>query len=283
MFYMKRILTNAKAIVAAEPKTKPLIISAKTAKSVEKKTIISAPKIKPTTKIKSVDLAEKSRVKTQILAPSVSLKKTKSVKTKSVEPQPIVSVKKVKAESVELKSAKKKVEKPELAKAIKTKPQAIISTSPRAKIELPENKIKPKNAKLADKIQPTPLVKVIENKVARKPKKKKAKPIGSAIFRGKKERYGFEIFPIDAELEDVSAIYVISKRKTDKLKKGHHALVCIGQTESVLGEIKRHKKGKCVKKYQANVISILPEENEKKRLRIETDLKAAHTVMCHLE
>ena len=60
-------------------------------------------------------------------------------------------------------------------------------------------------------------------------------------------------------------------------------LVCIGQTESVLGEIKRHKKGKCVKKYQANVISILPEENEKKRLRIETDLKAAHTIVCTLE
>ena len=278
MYYMKRALKSKESTVINKQKTKPPIISAKTAKSIEKKTIVSTPKVKPTTKIKSVDLAQKSRVKTQKLAPSGSLQKTKLV-----ESQTRVSVNKNKTESVELKSAKKKVEKPELSKAIKTKPQAIKSTSPRAKTALSENKIKPKNAKLPNKIQPTPLVKVIENKVARKPKKKKAKPIGSAIFRGKKERYDFEVFPIDAELEDVSAIYVISKRKTDKLKKGHHALVCIGQTESVLGEIKRHKKGKCVKKYQANVISILPEENEKKRLRIETDLKAAHTVVCTLE
>ena len=110
--------------------------------------------------------------------------------------------------------------------------------------------------------------------------------IGEMIMRRLKEldKVAYVRFAsVYLEFEDVSAIYVISKRKIDKRKKGHHALVCIGQTESLLGEIKRHKKGKCVKKYQANVISILPEENEKKRLRIETDLKAAHTVVCNLE
>ena len=282
MCYMKRTLSNKKAIVANEPKTKQPIVSAKTVKQVEKKTIVSAPKIKPTTKIKSVDLAEKSRVKTQKLAPPVSAQKTKSAKPKSVELQAI-SVKKIKAKSVESKSAKKKVQRPELSKTKRAKPQEIKPISPSKKTVQSENKIKPKNAKLTNKIQVTPIAKAIENKVAPKLRKKKAKPICSAIFRGKKERYGFEVFPLDAELEDVSAIYVISKRKIDKRKKGHHALVCIGQTNSVLGEIKRHKKGKCVKKYQANVISILPEENEQKRLRIETDLKAAHTVVCTLE
>lgn len=113
----------------------------------------------------------------------------------------------------------------------------------------------------------------------RKSKPKKVKPIGAAIFRGKKERYGFQVYPLDAEFEDVSAIYVISKRKIDKQKRGHHALVCIGQTDSILGEIKRHK-NKCIKKHNANVISILLEENEKKRLRIEEDLKSAHAIAC---
>lgn len=312
MCYMKRTLSNKKAIVANEPKTKQPIVSAKTVKPVEKKTIVSTPKIKPPTKkIKSINLAEKSSLKNQNLASPVSAQKTKSAKikkpttasvnsikppiknvkpavsikakTKSAKPQPIVSAKKSNAESVKLKTVKNKVQKPELSKIIKTKSQEIKPTSPRVKTAPSENKIKPKNVKLTNKIQTTPIVEAVENKVAPKPRKKKAKPIGSAIFRGKKERYGFEVFPLDAEFEDVSAIYVISKRKIDKRKKGHHALVCIGQTESVLGEIKRHKKGKCVKKYQANVISILPEENEQKRLRIETDLKAAHTVVCTLE
>jgi len=57
--------------------------------------------------------------------------------------------------------------------------------------------------------------------------------------------------------------------------------VCIGQTDSVLGEIKRHKI-KCIKKHNANVISILPEADVKKRLKIEEDLRAAHAVACNI-
>ncbi len=305
MFYMKHLLNSKKAIVAKKPTTN------------QSKTSVSAPKIKPPTKkLKTVDSAEKSRLKNQKLKPSVSAQKTKSAenkkprttsfnavkppikkvkslvsvkaKTKSAKLQPIVSVKKTKAKSVKSKAVENKFPKTKLSESPKS--QSIKSASSRAKVALFENKRTPKNAKLTGKSQTTPIVKVVENKpepkelpLPPKPIKKKAKPICSAVFRGKKDRYGFEVFPLDAEFEDVSAIYVISKRKIDKRKKGHHALVCIGQTESLLGEIKRHKQGKCVKKYQANVISILPEENEKKRLRIETDLKAAHTVVCNLE
>lgn len=303
MCYMKRTLSNKKTVVANEPKTKQPIVSTKTVKLVEKKTIVSAPKNKSTTKkIKSVDSTEKSCVQTQKTAPTISAQKTKSTKTKnppavsakaktkSVKSQPIVSVKQSKAASVKLKAVENKVQKPKTAQTIKTKSATTKTTSSRAKTALPENKVKPKNTKLTRQSKAPKVVKTIEKKVeiakptvVRKPQKKKVKPISSAVFRGKKDRYGFEVFPIDAELEDVSAIYVISKRKIDKRKKGHHSLVCIGQTESVLGEIKRHKKGKCVKKYQANVISILPEENEQKRLRIETDLKSAHTLVCTLE
>lgn len=320
MSYMKRTLKSKEATVAIEPKPKKpkISVSAKKIKPVENESIVSAPKIKSRAKkIKLVDSAEKNRVQTQKPVPPVSSQKTKSVKTKkpttasvklikppikkvkptvakaktkSVKPQPIVSAKQRRAASVKLKVVDNKGQKPKVAQTIKTKlPTTNISLS-RQKIASPENKIKAKTEKLPRQPKTPKIAKAIENKIeplksviVRKPRKKKVKPISSAIFRGKKDRYGFEVFSIDAEIEDVSAIYVISKRKTDKLKKGHHALVCIGQTESVLGEIKRHKKGKCVKKYQANVISILPEENEKKRLRIETDLKAAHTVVCTLE
>lgn len=174
-------------------------------------------------------------------------KKPISGVTPITQPKPLVSA----------KATKTKVQKSNLSKPNEAKSQAVKLTSSRATAPPFENKIKPKP--------------------------KKAKPICSAVFRGKKDRYGFEVFPLDAEFEDISAIYVISKRKIDKRKKGHHALVCIGQTESLAGEIKRHKQGKCVKKYQANVISVLPEANEKKRLRIETDLKAAHIIVCNLE
>ena len=113
-----------------------------------------------------------------------------------------------------------------------------------------------------------------------KPRKKKSLKVGEAIFRGKKTPYNFEVFPIDIEFEAVPAVYIISKRKLDKNGKAHHALVCIGQTESIVTELKKHIKGKCVKKLKANVVSLLVNEVEKERLKIEEDLKLAHSIPC---
>ena len=111
--------------------------------------------------------------------------------------------------------------------------------------------------------------------------KKKLKPIGSAVVRGKNGRYDFEVFSLDAEIKDGSAIYVISKRVTDKSGRAHHKFVCIGQTESLLFDLKKHAKGKCIKQHKANVICLLREESEKNRLKIETDLREAHTIACN--
>jgi hypothetical protein len=112
-------------------------------------------------------------------------------------------------------------------------------------------------------------------------KKKKSQMIGEAVFRGKKNLYNFEVFPLGAEFEDAAAIYVISKRINDKQGRGHHKFVCIGQTESVLGDIKKHAKGKCIKQNMANVICILAEADEKNRRRIEADLRESHRIACN--
>jgi hypothetical protein len=114
-----------------------------------------------------------------------------------------------------------------------------------------------------------------------KAKKKKSQIISEAVFRGKKNLYNFEVFPLTAEFEDVAAIYVISKRINDKKGKGHHKFVCIGQTESVLGDIKKHTKGKCIKQNKANVVCILAEQDEKSRQRIEADLRESHAIVCN--
>ncbi len=111
--------------------------------------------------------------------------------------------------------------------------------------------------------------------------RKKSPKISEAIFRGTKSLYNFEVFPLSAEFEDASAIYVISKRKTDKRGKGHHAFVCIGQTDSILKEIKKHQKAKCVKQHQANVVCVLKEISEEKRQKIEADLRQAHSIVCN--
>ena len=315
---MKRVSNNK--TTAAKPATslsKP-VASAKTVKAAPKKTTATAPEKKLSAKkAKPVASAEKKPAKNQTLESSVSARKTKapavkksaavssnpakpqvkknksleSVEAKKKSPKAsVTSVKNVKSEGVKSKAAENKVQDTKFLKAKTAKSANVELESLKQKKAPAELKKTIKNEKPKDKVKTKPNVETVGNKpdpkkstLPPKIKKKKAKPISSVIFRGKKDRYGFEVFPLDTEFEDVSAIYVISKRKIDKRKKGHHALVCIGQTESLQGEIKRHKKGKCVKKYEANVISVLPEADEKKRLRIETDLKAAHAIVCNLK
>jgi hypothetical protein len=113
--------------------------------------------------------------------------------------------------------------------------------------------------------------------------KEKSQKISSAIFRGKKSAYNFEVFPLEANFNEVSAVYLISKRKTDKHGKAHHSLVCIGNTNSLAKEITQHKKQKLLKQKQANVVCVLFDENEKNRAAIETDLKSNYLKFSYLE
>jgi hypothetical protein len=112
------------------------------------------------------------------------------------------------------------------------------------------------------------------------PRRKKSLRIGEAIFRGRRSQYIFEVFPLTAEINDTPAIFVISRRVTDKFRKGHHATVCLGETASIAGEIKKHKRAKCVKQNAANVVCILKENNEAKRSSVVDDLKAARMFNC---
>jgi hypothetical protein len=112
------------------------------------------------------------------------------------------------------------------------------------------------------------------------PRRKKSSKIGEAVFRGKQSQYNFEVFPLTAEINDTPAIFVISRRITDKFRKGHHATVCLGETASVVAELRRHKRAKCVKQSAANVICILKENNESKRSSVVDDLKAARLFSC---
>lgn len=311
----KTIKVAAKKV---QPKTvRPTIQKAKkpnspTAKVVltDKKKIVSQP-MKPIAKAKKASKIEETKLTTaknlkspKTIAPTIKAEtvKQKAAKTLIVTPkksnkklitaEPIIEPKKSAAKKVSARPAKAKViiESKEIEveiprfepisatenvvwKRLKFKPA--ISSAKAAKAR---QKIK----KQADAETVKPIAATVEIKV-QTPKPKRGKPIGSAVFRGKKERYDFKVFELDEKFEPIPAVYIISKRKTDRHKRGHHAVVCIGQTNSVLDELKRHRKGKCVKKHQANVVSILPETDEKMRLRIETDLKAAHTVACNFD
>ena len=111
--------------------------------------------------------------------------------------------------------------------------------------------------------------------------KRKSAKISEAVFRGKKSLYGFEVFPLTAaDIQDGPAVFIISRRRIDKFGRGHHVAVCIGETDSIRAEIKKHKRAKCVKQNAANVVCILGEMNEAKRSNVIDDLTAAREFSC---
>jgi len=206
---------------------------------------------------KPLVVESKKKPKTQKTEPVISVQKSKSLAQ--------ISAPKTQKKTVEnLKTGKTETKKIKAAVPVqKANSQANESVSVK-KVKAPEQTVITEKAPLP-----------------KKPVNKKAKPISSAVLRGKKGRYDFEVFPLDANFEAVSAIYVITKRITDKRKRGHHKLVCIGQTESIVDGIKMHKKDKCIKQNEANVICLLKEESEKNRLKIADDLREAHSISCN--
>ena len=213
-------------------------------------------------------------------------KKFKAVAENSKRQPPKVSVKKAEIEKLKVKMASpiQKI----ASGGKKTVPVSVTKVNLKTPVKPIVKPVKVRVAKVQTvaakrvKVGETK-IKTVNLPILKTPKKKKIKPISSAVFRGKKDRYAFEVFSLTEEFEPVPAVYVISRRKTDRQKKAHHSLVCIGQTNSIFDEVKKHRNGKCVKKHNANVISILTEGDEKKRLKIETDLKAAHSIACNLQ
>ena len=278
---------SAKKKTSENEKNKQIVKTEKTLKLAANTTIKKAQPVKSQTPGKT-----KNAVKTQ---PKVLTKKLKSKisevksKTANVKSKTFVEKKSAKKKTVIKSSRTQKVpdvienknQSSRISKIPKVDNQKIVAVHLVKKLKLPAG-ISASKSKRSDKRKQGKLIFKANQPIPMIPKSqpKKAKAISSAVFRGEKNRYDFTVFPLDAVFENVPAIYIISRRVVDKSKKAHHALVCIGQTESLLDELKKHKKDKRTKKFAANSISLLREENENRRLKIETDLKAAHAIRC---
>ena len=104
--------------------------------------------------------------------------------------------------------------------------------------------------------------------------------LADALFRGLESEYSFKVYPLTANITDQPAVFIISKRIIDKRGKGHQVVICIGETDSTLNELKKHKRGKCVKENSGNVVSVLKEKEKTSRLDVIKDLTACRSFSC---
>jgi hypothetical protein len=112
------------------------------------------------------------------------------------------------------------------------------------------------------------------------PQVRRVRKLGDAVFRGAKSVYTFDVFPLTTDIRDSAAIFIISRRIVDRFKTGHHHTICVGETDSIVSEIRRHKRAKCAKSNEANAICVLREEDDSMRSNVIDDLVAARSFSC---
>lgn len=110
--------------------------------------------------------------------------------------------------------------------------------------------------------------------------RKRIRKLSTAVFRGARTEYSFDVFPISPSITDWSAVFIFSRRLVDKKGRAHHAVSCVGEAKSLVAEIKRHKRSKCVKASAANVVCVLKEADRGSRVDVVQDISDARQFSC---
>src|SRR5690348_2603967 len=109
---------------------------------------------------------------------------------------------------------------------------------------------------------------------------KRVRKLSTAVFRGNKTEYNFDVFPISPSITDSAAVFIFSRRFIDKFGRAHHAVSCLGETKSLVTEIKKHRRAKCVKGSEANVVCVLKEPDRDVRSGMIEDIASARVFSC---
>jgi hypothetical protein len=106
--------------------------------------------------------------------------------------------------------------------------------------------------------------------------------VGEMTLKGESGNdYEFTVYTRDTDFKALGAVYVQSKRTIKSGGGGSHDLIYVGQTGDLSGRPLNHHKKDCFDKHGSNCVSILLEENEKRRLAIETDLINGNKWPCN--
>lgn len=305
----KPVKSTLKTSVKSTAKTKITTPTKRATKKLENITSKITPKKVAKTTVTKPKVAVKTKLK---VTPKKQATQPKKITT---TPRKKLTVKVPKVEAKITNAAKQKiVAKPKTRKTVitktqpktttKTQPKPAQKTVPKTKPQTIEKVVKKtniiKNKTLKSSVKETIRPKKVEKKKIsvevkktengnflyeknvrqKRGRRKIIKPISSAVFRGKRLNYDFDVFDLKEKFEDFPAVFVISRRKIDKEGKGHHKIVCIGQTEMLGEEIVKHKKMACIKKCKANVVSILKDNLEKNRITIEENLRTQYGILC---
>lgn len=86
-------------------------------------------------------------------------------------------------------------------------------------------------------------------------------------------KYTFAMYPFPGSWKPLGAVYIITKREVRTDGKGYNTHIYVGQTGDLSTRYERHHRKPCFDTHGANCIGIFLEEDEQRRLDIETDIR----------
>ena len=88
--------------------------------------------------------------------------------------------------------------------------------------------------------------------------------------------YPFKLYPLDADLPDIGAVYIFMK-----VGDGFYEPLYIAQTDTLISCLKYHEKWVCVNRYFVNAICVYFGNDATTRIQIERDLINLHQPLCN--
>jgi len=103
--------------------------------------------------------------------------------------------------------------------------------------------------------------------------------LGTIILKGASgTEYTFYIYAKDTTFQKFGAVYAITRKEDDSLT---HNIIYIGQTGDTSERFDNHHRIGCFNKYKWNRICIHSDDNEKSRLKKESDLIEKYNPDCN--
>ena len=104
--------------------------------------------------------------------------------------------------------------------------------------------------------------------------------IAQATLSAGGEDYTFYVYSTDTSFEDVSAVYIFTKR-TVSHNKGIHSLLYVGETEELGSRIRGHEKWSCVNARGCNCICVHSVSGAQSRRTIEKAFRDEDSPPCN--
>ena len=104
--------------------------------------------------------------------------------------------------------------------------------------------------------------------------------IADATFSAGGKEYAFAAYSADTRFNDVSAVYIFTKRTVVE-GKGRHSFLYIGETGELGERISNHEKWRCVNEQGCNCICVHLVSGEKNRKAIEAVFLDENETPCN--